>query len=74
MNEFDKTTIEWLLQASKQELYDFYKELDTEDILHILQVLTQTNIELTDIGLEEPQPIEDFTEAKQVLSKFRLNK
>lgn len=74
MNEYDRDTLGWLMTASNEELVEFYKDMNTADIMYLLKLLAQVEGKIEDIGLGDPEPIEDFTEAKQVLAKFQLKK
>jgi hypothetical protein len=74
MNEYDRDTLGWLMTASNEELVEFYKDMNTADIMYLLKLLAQVDGKIEDIGLSELKPIEDFTEAKQVLAKFQLKK
>lgn len=75
MTDKDRETLEWLLAASPEELEKFYAKLDTQDVMHLLTLIVcdlNDFIAADDIGLIDNREIEDFTEAKQVLNKFRL--
>jgi hypothetical protein len=72
MNDYDRETLVWLMTADKRALAEFYKDLNTADVLYLLKLLQQSEATLEDVGLRDADPVEDFTEAKQVLAKFRL--
>lgn len=75
MNDRDRETLEWLLAATPEELEKFYAKLDTQDVMHLLTLIVcdlNDFIAADEIGLVSKDEIKDFTEAKQVLDKFRL--
>ena len=69
MNDHDRSNLEFLLTASPEVLQDWYSKMEEDDILYAFELLQAASLEL----LERPVNASmDCTQAKQILSKFRL--
>lgn len=72
MNDFDRENLDWLMNASREELAEFYDQADTEDLMYLLRLV---RFELSKLQLEDLEltdEVEDTTQAKNILQKFRL--
>ena len=74
MNEFDRENIEFLLSCDAYEFKKFLDEMDEATIEYTLDLiqLAKAELLLEEIELKEVGGVEDFTEAKAVLSRFTL--
>jgi hypothetical protein len=74
MNEFDRENIEFLMNCGAFEFKRFMEEMDEDTLLYTLDLIRRAKAELLleELELMEVGGVEDFTEAKAVLSRFTL--
>ena len=74
MNEFDRENIEFLMNCGAYEFKRFLEEMDEATIEYTLDLIQKAKAELLleELELMEVGGVEDFTEAKAVLSLFTL--
>lgn len=71
MNDNDRKNLEFLLKADAETLKQWYKVVDTDDIVYALELITIYSNLLNDYSQDE---VVDCTQAKEVLRKFTLSK
>ena len=74
MNDWDRDNLNFLLNASKDDLEDWWQHATPDDIEYATRLfqIARNEIELQLIDLLDQTEVEDFTEANAVLAKFKL--
>lgn len=74
MNEWDRDNLNFLLNASKADMDDWWQYATQEDIEYADRLFKQarTEIELQLMDLLDHDEDQDLTQARSVLAKFRL--
>jgi hypothetical protein len=74
MNDWDRDNLNFLLNASKETLEDWHHYADADDYAYALELLqaARTELAMQELALIDNEAVEDVSEAKTVLSKFRL--
>lgn len=74
MNDWDRDNLNFLLNASKDDMEDWWQHATQEDIEYASKLfqIARNEIEMQLIDLLHLTEVEDFTEANAVLAKFRL--
>jgi hypothetical protein len=74
MNDWDRDNLNFLLNASKETLEDWHHYADEDDYAYALELLqaARTELAMQELALIDNEAVEDVSEAKTVLSKFRL--
>lgn len=73
MNDHDRENLKFLLHADEKVLRDWYSKMEQDDIAYALELLHAASLELVDQAVELSADMSDCAEAKEYLSKFRLN-
>lgn len=74
MNEWDRDNLDFLLNASKADMDDWWQHATKEDIEYADRLFKQarTEIELQLMDLLDHDEDQDLTQARSVLARFRL--
>ena len=72
MNEFDKINLNFIINASKQDLAEFYDRCDADDFKYIRDLITKEISRLRILELEHFDDIEVTQEANSILEKFMI--
>lgn len=73
MNDRDRDNLNFLLSADEHVLRDWYSKMDQDDISYALELLHTASLELVDQAVELSAELSDCAEAREYLSKFRIN-
>jgi hypothetical protein len=74
MNEWDRDNLNFILNASTQELKAFYDECDTDDLMYLGKLVAWDLSRLRILEAEEYDKVVEIDLAQSVLKKFMLNK
>ena len=75
MNDFDRENVNFLLNASKEDMEDWYLHATEDDYTYALEIIRQarTELEMQELALLDGEiEHDDLIEARSVLSKFAL--
>ena len=74
MNDHDKANLEFILNASKETLADWFNSLSEDDLAYAEELVRAANLELMMRIVEVHDIVPDVSAAKIVLDKYKLNK
>ena len=75
MNDFDRENVNFLLNASKEDMEDWYLHATEDDYNYALEIIrrARTELEMQELELIDGEiEYDDLIEARSVLSKFAL--
>lgn len=75
MNDFDRENVNFLLNASKEDMEDWYLHATEDDYTYALEIIraARTELEMQELELIDGEiEYDDLIEARSVLSKFAL--
>lgn len=74
MNAHDRENVNFLLNASKEDMEEWYRYATEDDYAYAMEILREarTELELRELELIDDEANHDVEEANAVLSKFRL--
>ena len=76
MNPYDKKNLDFLMHASPDILTKWYAEVSKDDIQYAIELIRTARLEMSlqelDIAEYAMPESEDFSDAKEALSKFTL--
>ncbi len=74
MNDWDRDNLNFIMNASKQELAAFYAECNSEDLNYLFRLVNWEISRLRVVEAEEFDRVDEIDKAQSVLKKFMLNK
>jgi hypothetical protein len=72
MNQHDKDNLQFLLTATPDVLKDWYDSVDRDDHEYAIELIRLHTAEIIVHNMEVADNVEDLSEARQVLAKYRL--
>ena len=72
MNQHDKDNLQFLLTATPDVLKNWYDSVDRDDHEYAIELIRLHTAEIIVHNLEEADNVEDLSEARQVLARYRL--
>ena len=76
MNPYDKKNLDFLMYASPETIRDWYEHVSEDDIQYAIELIRMARLEMSleelDIAEYAMPESEDFSDAKEALSKFTL--
>ena len=72
MNDHDRANLEFILNASKETLADWYNSLSKDDLAYAKELVQAANSEFSMRLIELNDNVQDVTLANNVLDKYRL--
>ena len=72
MNAFDKENLEFFLTIDEETLQEWYEWADEKNIAYALSLFRSARIELDLQMLALQDDVEDMTQARTALAKFKL--
>jgi hypothetical protein len=74
MNDYDKANLEFILNASKETLAEWFKTLSKDDMAYAEELVQAANLKLMMRLVEVHDNVSDFSVANTLLDKYKLNK
>lgn len=72
MNQHDKDNLQFLLTATPDVLKNWYDSVDRDDHEYAIELIRLHTAEIIVHNLEAEDNVEDLSEARQVLARYRL--
>ena len=74
MNNWDRDNLNFLLNADRETMEDWYHMATEDDFKYAAELFRRARVELamTELALVDDEAVEDTTEARAVLARFRL--
>jgi hypothetical protein len=72
MNQHDKDNLQFLLTATPDVLKNWYDSVDRDDHEYAIELIRLHTAEIIVHNLEAADNVEDLSEARQVLARYRL--
>jgi len=74
MNNWDRDNLNFLLNADRETMEDWYHMATEDDFKYAAELFRRARVELamTELALVDDEAVEDMSEAQAVLTRFRL--
>jgi hypothetical protein len=72
MNQHDKDNLQFLLTATPNVLKNWYDSVNRDDHEYAIELIKMHTSEIIVHNMEAADDVEDLSEARQVLAKYRL--
>ena len=74
MNNWDRDNLNFLLNADRETMEDWYHMATEDDFKYAAELFRRARVELAmaELALVDDEAVEDMTEAQAVLARFRL--
>ena len=74
MNNWDRDNLNFLLNADRETMEDWYHMATEDDFKYAAELFrrARTELAMTELALVDDEAVEDITDARAVLAKFRL--
>lgn len=72
MNQHDKDNLQFLLNSTPDVLKDWYDSVNRDDHEYAMELIKLHSAEIIVYNMEQKDNVEDLSEARQILAKYRL--
>ena len=74
MNNWDRDNLNFLLNADRETMEDWYHMATEDDFKYAADLFRRARVELamTELALVDDEAVEDMADARAVLARFRL--